>query len=179
MAGPLHLDPTLTKIDPTAFIATTAMLVGAVTIGQHSSVWFSAVLRGDLAPIIIGDNCSVQDGAVVHVDADNPTIIGNHVTLGHGAIVHGCEIGDNVLVGIRAVVLSRARIGANTIIGAGALVTEGMQIPPNSLVVGVPGRLVKPLTLAHQDHLRFVWEEYVRLSQAYKQQRPELDRNAL
>ncbi len=170
------LDRALVKADPTVFVANTATLVGDITLGKNSSVWFSAVLRGDLAPIIVGENCSVQDGAVIHVDDHNPTIIGDNVTIGHGAIVHGCTIGDNVLIGIRAVVLSYARIGANSIIGACALVTEGMEVPPNSLVVGVPGKIVKSLTPDHHEHMRFMWKEYVRLARAYKQRRADLDR---
>jgi carbonic anhydrase/acetyltransferase-like protein (isoleucine patch superfamily) len=101
-----HLDSTLSRVHPTAFVAHTATLVGDVTIGQNSSVWFSAVIRADLASVVIGDNCSIQDGAVIHVDVDAPTVIGNQVTVGHGAIAHGCEIGDNVLIGIRSVVLA-------------------------------------------------------------------------
>ncbi len=170
-----HLDPSLVRVAPTAFVATTAVLIGNVTIGPQSSVWFGAVLRGDLAPILIGANCSVQDGVVIHVDDHNPTHIGDHVTIGHGAVVHGCEVGNHVLIGIRAVVLSGAKIGAHSIIGAGAVVTENMAIPPHSLVVGVPGRITRSITAAHRDATRFMWEEYVALSRAYKQQRPELD----
>ncbi|GIX46401.1 MAG: gamma carbonic anhydrase family protein [Candidatus Tectimicrobiota bacterium] len=173
--APLRLEPALLKVHATAFVAHTATLVGDVTLGEDSSVWFGAVLRGDLAPIVVGDRCSVQDGAVVHVDADQPTVIGNDVVIGHGAVVHGCRIGDGVLVGIRAVVLSRARIGANSIIGACALVPEGMEVPPNSLVVGVPGRIVRGLTPEQRARVRAMGEEYVRLTRAYKRQRPDLD----
>lgn len=172
---PFNLDKGLDKVDPTAFIANTATVVGDVSLGKHSSVWFSAVMRADLAPIIVGDNCSIQDGAIIHVDDENPTRIGHNVTIGHGAIIHGCEIDDNVLIGIRAVILSGARIGAHCIIGACALVTEGMQVPPHSLVLGVPGRVVKNLTEEHQVYHRHTWEEYVALTQAYKHHRQNLD----
>jgi carbonic anhydrase/acetyltransferase-like protein (isoleucine patch superfamily) len=126
--------------------------------------------------VTIGDNCSVQDGAVIHVDEDAPTVIGNQVTIGHGAIVHGCEIGDNVLIGIRSVVLSGAQIASNCIIGACTLITEGMRIPANSLVVGTPGKVIKTVTVEHERHLRYMWEEYVSLSRAYKDARCDLDR---
>lgn len=171
-----YLDRTLVQVHPTAFVARSAMLVGDVTIGQNSSVWFSAVIRGDLASVTIGDNCSVQDGAVIHVDADAPTVVGDRVTIGHGAVVHGCEIGDNVLIGIRAVVLSGAHIAANCVIGACALITEGMHIPANSVVVGTPGKVIKTVTPEHEGHLRYMWEEYVALSRAYKDRRGDLDR---
>lgn len=172
------LAPHLLHIASTAFIAATAVLVGDVTVGEQSSIWFGAVLRGDLAPIRIGANCSVQDGAVIHVDDHNPVLIGNHVTIGHGAVVHGCEIADHVLIGIRAVVLSGANIGAHSIVGAGAVVTEPMAIPPNSLVLGIPARITTTLTAAHHEATRFMWEEYVALSRAYKQQRPDLDQQS-
>lgn len=175
MATPFHLGDPHTDVHPTAFVATTATLVGDVTVGQHSSIWFGAVLRADLAPIVVGTHSSIQDGAVVHVDDNSPTRIGNHVTVGHGAIVHGCTIDDNVLIGIRAVVLSRAHIGANSIIGACALVTEDMHIPPHSLVIGVPGRVVTTLTPTHQGYVQYAQEEYVALCQAYKHHRSDLD----
>lgn len=175
MTRHFSLAPQLLNVAPTAFVATTAMLIGDVTVGDQSSVWFGAVLRGDLAPIRIGTNCSIQDGAILHVDDHNPTLIGDYVTIGHGAVVHGCDIADHVLIGIRAVVLSGAKVGAHSIIGAGAVVTERMEIPPNSLVLGIPGRVTKTLTATHHETTRFMWEEYVALSQAYKQQRPELD----
>ena len=175
MATPFNLGNPRANVHSTAFVANTATLVGDVTVGQHSSIWFAAVLRADLAPIIVGAHSSIQDGAVVHVDEKTPTRIGNHVTVGHGAIVHGCTIDNNVLIGIRAVVLSRAHIGANSIIGACALVTEDMHIPPNSLVLGVPGRVVTTLTPTHQGYVQSAQEEYVALCQAYKHHRSDLD----
>ncbi len=175
MATPFDLGNPLANVHPTAFVANTATLVGDVTVGQYSSIWFTAVLRADLAPIIVGAHCSIQDGAVVHVDAETPTRIGDRVTIGHGAIVHGCTIDDNVLIGIRAVVLSRAHVGANSIIGACALVTEDMHIPPHYLVIGVPGRVVTTLTPMHQGYVQQAQEEYVALCRAYKHHRSDLD----
>lgn len=174
----LHLGNPLDRagcIDPTAFIAQTATLVGDVRVGPRSSIWFGAVLRGDLAPIVIGHETSVQDTAVVHVDDGSPATIGNCVTVGHGAIVHGCTVEDHVLIGIRAVILSRAYIGANSIIGAGALVTEDMHIPPHSLVLGVPGKVVGTVTETQQTYLQHAQQEYVALCHAYKQRRADLD----
>lgn len=121
-----------------------------MSVGSRSSIWFGAILRGDLAPIVIGCDTSVQDTAVVHVDDGSPALIGDAVTVGHGAIVHGCTVEDHVLIGIRAVILSRAHIGAHSIIGAGALVTEDMRIPPRSLVLGVPGKVAGTVTDAQQ-----------------------------
>jgi carbonic anhydrase/acetyltransferase-like protein (isoleucine patch superfamily) len=110
------------------------------------SVWFGAVLRGDVAPILVGARSNIQDNAVVHCDEGYPTTIGEDVTVGHGAIVHAATVGDRVLVGMGAVLLSRCRVGADTIVGAHALVTEGVEIPPGSLAIGMPARVKRPLT---------------------------------
>jgi carbonic anhydrase/acetyltransferase-like protein (isoleucine patch superfamily) len=131
---------------PTSYVAPTATLIGAVTLEAEASVWFGAVLRGDVAPVIIGPRSNVQDLCVLHGEAGTPTIVGAGCTLGHGAIVHGARLGDRVLVGMGAVVLSRAVIGDDVIIGAGAVVAEGRAIPAGVLVLGVPGRVVRPLT---------------------------------
>lgn len=130
-------------IDPSAFVASSADLVGDITLGPHASVWYGCVLRGDVAPIRVGEETNIQDLTVVHVDPGRPTVIGARVGVGHRAIVHGCEIEDEVLVGMGAIVLSGARIGRGSVIAAGALVTEGTRVPPESLVVGVPGRIVR------------------------------------
>ncbi len=135
--------PRIVKIHPTVFIAETATVIGDVTMGKESSVWFSAVLRGDAAPITIGEGTNVQDNAVIHVDEGTPTIIGKRVTIGHGAIVHGATVQDEVLIGMGAIILSNAKIGTHSIIAAGSVVTEGAEIPPNSLVMGVPGKVVR------------------------------------
>ena len=124
------------------FIAPDADVLDDVTLGNNVSIWYHAVVRGDRNSIIIGDNSNIQDNAVVHVSTVDPVVIGKGVTVGHSAIVHGCEIGDNTLVGMGAIVMNGAKVGTNCIIGAGALVTEGKEIPDGSLVVGVPGKII-------------------------------------
>lgn len=135
--------PRVIKIHPSVFIAETATVIGDVTIGKDSSVWYSAVLRGDAAPITIGEGTNVQDNAVIHVDVGEPTRIGKRVTIGHGAIVHAATVEDHVLIGMGAIILTGAKIGSQSIIAAGSVVPEGKQIPPRSLVMGVPGRVVR------------------------------------
>lgn len=130
---------------PDSYVAPGAAVIGNVTLGSRASVWFNAVIRGDNDAILIGDGSNIQDGAVLHVDEGHPLKIGTRVTVGHKAILHGCTIGDNSLIGMNAVVLNDAVIGKNCLIGANALVTEGMQIPDNSLVLGSPAKVRKPL----------------------------------
>ncbi len=133
-------------IDPTAFVAKNATVIGEVHIGGRSSILFGAVLRGDSVPIWIGECTNIQDLVCLHGDAGFPCRLGNRVTVGHGAIVHGAEVEDDVLIGIRAVILNGAKIGRHSIIGAGALIPEGKVIPPRSVVFGVPGRIVREAT---------------------------------
>ncbi len=128
------------------WVADSARVIGDVYLGHQASVWFGAVIRGDNERIHIGDYTNVQENSVIHTDAGIEVKIGNHVTIGHLAMLHGCEIGDNSLIGIGAVILNNAKIGKNCIIGAKALVTEGKEIPDNSLVVGAPATVVKTLT---------------------------------
>jgi carbonic anhydrase/acetyltransferase-like protein (isoleucine patch superfamily) len=135
-----------TRIHPTVFVAETATIVGEVTIYQDASIWFGAVIRGDADRIVIGEGTNVQDGAVIHCDANFPTTIGKRVVIGHRAVVHGATIADNVMIGIGAIVLNGARVGEYSIIAAGAIVTEGADIPPRSLVMGVPGKVVREVT---------------------------------
>jgi carbonic anhydrase/acetyltransferase-like protein (isoleucine patch superfamily) len=149
------------------WIAPNAVIIGRVVLKRNASVWFGATLRGDNEPITIGENSNVQDGSVLHTDAGSPLVIGANVTVGHLAMLHGCTIGDNSLIGIGAVVLNGARIGKNCLIGAKALIAEGKEIPDNSLVVGAPGRVLRPLTedqlamLAESaEHYVFNWKRY-------------------
>ncbi|MGB8648950.1 MAG: gamma carbonic anhydrase family protein [Anaerolineae bacterium] len=168
---PVHLKdkstPRQFKIHPTAFIAETATVIGDVTIAKDSSVWFSAVLRGDAAPITVGEGTNVQDGAVLHVDEDVPCRIGNRVTIGHGAIVHGALVEDDVLIGLGAIVLNKAHIGSFSLIAAGALVPEGMEIPPRSLVMGVPGKIVRPVSDADMEHIQSGAQNYIERARNY------------
>ncbi len=128
------------------YVAESAMVMGSVLLKAGASVWFNAVLRGDREPIIVGENSNVQDCVVLHTDPGYPLVVGNFVTVGHKAMLHGCEIGDNSLIGINAVVLNGAKIGRNCLIGANALITEGKEIPDNSLVMGAPGKVIRELS---------------------------------
>ena len=133
------------KIDENAFVAPNATVIGDVEIAADASVWFGAVIRGDEAPISIGEGSNVQDNAVLHCDEVSPMVIGRNVTIGHGAIVHGATIGDNVLIGMGAIILNGAKIGDNCIVGAGAVVKENADIPADSMLVGVPAKVIRTL----------------------------------
>ena len=155
-------------VHESVFVAPGAVVVGDVTIGEDSSVWFGSVIRGDTERIAIGSQTNVQDLCVIHADPGLPCIIGDGVTLGHGAIIHGATIHDNAMIGIRATVLNGATIGAGSIVAAGALVTEGTEIPPNSLVFGVPGKVVRPVSDAQGERIRSAAEHYVAAARAYR-----------
>ena len=163
-----HLDAQPT-IHPTAFVAPGASVIGDVTLAEESSVWFQSVLRGDLNRIVIGPRSNVQDGAVVHLADDLGTFVGELVTVGHKAILHACTIADEVLVGMGAIILDGAEIGARSIIGAGALVTGGKKIPPGSLVLGSPAKVVRTLSPEEQAGIRVWADKYVALSRAYRE----------
>jgi carbonic anhydrase/acetyltransferase-like protein (isoleucine patch superfamily) len=160
-------------IDDSVFIAPGAVVLGDVRIGAQSSVWYNAVLRGDVDTIGIGPRTNVQDGAVLHADAGSPCLIGAGVTIGHGAVVHGALIEDDVLIGIGAIVLNGAQIGHDCIIGAGTLVTGRSVIPPRSMVLGVPGRVVRSLTDEEMQSIRTAAEHYVEYGAKYKVTRNE------
>jgi carbonic anhydrase/acetyltransferase-like protein (isoleucine patch superfamily) len=156
------------RVHPTAFVDGTAQVIGDVEIGLHSSVWMQAVIRGDVNSIRIGQRTNVQDGTVVHVmHGDHPTVIGDDVTIGHGAIVHGCTVGNRVLVGMGAIVLNGAQISEDCIIAAGTVVTEGMAVPRRSMVMGVPGKVRRPLTDAEVAAILESAANYVRYKQDY------------
>lgn len=156
------------RIHDTVFIAPGAHVIGDVSLARGCSVWFTAVLRGDLAPIRIGEGSNIQDGCVVHVDRGEPCRIGKGVILGHQATAHACVIEDGVLVGIGARILSGARIGRFSLIGAGTVVKEGARIPERSLVVGIPGRVVRRLT-AGEAATHVPWaRRYAELAKTYK-----------
>lgn len=144
----MHLDTQFhhEQAHHTAFIAPGAVVVGDVTLGEQASVWFNATLRGDVESITVGPRSNVQEGCILHADPGFPTEIGADVTVGHGAVVHGARVGDNCIVGIRAVLLNGSVVGENSIVGACALLTEGKVYPPNSLILGMPARVVRELT---------------------------------
>lgn len=155
------------EIHPTAYIFPQVFMSGTITIGAESSIWPMCVLRADTVPITIGERCNIQDGCILHGDPGFPMIMGNRVTLGHGAIVHGCILEDEVLIGIGAVVLNGARIGHGSVVGARALVTEGMQVPPGSLVLGIPGK-VRPLSPEHAERIARAADHYVERKELYR-----------
>ncbi|HVX40045.1 MAG TPA: gamma carbonic anhydrase family protein [Gemmatimonadaceae bacterium] len=160
--------PATVHIDPSAYVHPTAIVTGDVTLGANVSVWPTAVIRGDSDSIVIGDDSNVQDGTVVHVDHGVPTRIGRRVAIGHRAIVHGATIADDVLVGMGSILLNNVRVGSGSIIGAGAVCREGMEIPPNSLVVGVPGKVIRETTPAERERIRKTVESYLELQQKYR-----------
>ncbi|GAA2731335.1 gamma carbonic anhydrase family protein [Pedococcus aerophilus] len=149
------------RIHPSAWIADNATVVGATTMAEDSSVWFSAVVRADGDCITIGPRSNVQDGCVLHADRGIPLRLGAGVTVGHGAVLHGCLIDDDVLVGMGAIVLNGASIGSGSIIGAGAMIPEGTQIPPNSMVLGLPGKVRRETTDAEHEGIRANAQFYV------------------
>ena len=156
-------------IHPTAYVHPAAVVTGDVTLGARVSVWPTAVIRGDTDRIIIGPETNVQDGTIVHVDHGVPTMIGARVGIGHRAIVHGATIEDDVLIAMGAVLLNHVHVGTGSIVGAGAVCTEGMRIPPNSLVLGVPARVVRETTEAERDRIRKTVESYLQLQEEYRQ----------
>ncbi|GFR36903.1 gamma carbonic anhydrase family protein [Insulibacter thermoxylanivorax] len=156
------------KLHPSVYLAPGAQVIGDVSIGEDSSVWFNAVLRGDVAPIIIGRRSNVQDLAVGHTDENQPLIIEDGVTIGHAAIVHGCTIRRGALIGMGAVILNGAEIGEYAMIGAGAVVTEGTVIPPRSLALGVPAKVVRQLNEEDLKHMKNNAANYVRKGKQYR-----------
>src|SRR6266516_5196449 len=147
-------------IGPTVYIAHGAVLVGDVTIGDDSSVWHNAVLRGDINRIVVGHHTNIQDNAVLHLADEYPCLVGNYVTVGHCAIVHACTVGNDVLIGMGATILDGAVIGERSLIGANALVTQKTEIPAGSLVLGSPAKVVRSLTAAEREQLRVSAEKY-------------------
>ncbi len=149
------------------FIAASATIIGDVVIGDDSSVWYGAVIRGDTNKIVIGDRTNVQDNCTLHVDFNAALTIGSEVTIGHNAVVHGCTVQDRVLVGINSVILNKAKIGTGSVIAAGAVVGEGMQVGPYQLAAGVPATIKKQYAADQADHHAHEAEVYIRLAQAH------------
>ena len=154
-------------IHPSAFIHEGAFVIGDVTLGARVSVWPTAVIRGDTAPIVIGEESNVQDGTVIHVDHGVPCTIGARVGIGHRAIIHGATVEHDSLVGMGAILLNRVVVGTGSIIGAGAVCPEGMIVPPSSLVLGVPGRVVRQTTDAERERVAKTVQSYLALQEAH------------
>jgi carbonic anhydrase/acetyltransferase-like protein (isoleucine patch superfamily) len=155
------------RITGGAFAATNAVLTGDVSLGEDAGVWFGCVLRGDDAPISVGRRSNVQDLTMIHADPGAPNRIGDEVTIGHRCVLHGAEIEDRCLIGMGAILLGGSRIGTGSIVGAGALVKEGMIVPPRSLVVGLPARIVRQVTDEEVERIRHSAEGYVRKIRLY------------
>jgi carbonic anhydrase/acetyltransferase-like protein (isoleucine patch superfamily) len=153
-----------------AFIAPTATLIGDVSLQPDSSIWFGAVLRGDIEQITIGRGSNIQDGSVCHTDPNNPCTVGDFVTVGHMAMLHGCEIGDGSLIGIGATLMNGSSVGKNCIVGAHALVTEGKKFPDNVVIMGAPAKVVREITAEDRVALRANAERYVKRAKRYKQE---------
>ena len=157
------------QIDDSAYVASGAVVIGAVKLGPYASVWHNCVLRGDINSIDIGEGSNVQDGSVVHLADDYGVSVGKYVTIGHMAMIHACSIGDECLIGMHATILDGAVIGAQSIVGAGALVTKGTQVPAGSLVLGAPAKVVRPLSDDERAGLKSMADKYVIVSRAHKQ----------
>ena len=155
-------------IHPTAFIAPSASVMGDVTLGAESSVWYGAVLRGDMAPIVIGERTNLQDGTIVHVDTDVPCIIGARVGVGHRVILHGCIVEEECLIGMGSTLLNGVRIGTGSVVAAGAVIPEGMEVPAGSLVMGVPGRIVRKVDDTLRRRIEDTWSHYVEQARAHR-----------
>ena len=156
------------EVHPEAWVATNATLIGKIKLEKNSSIWFNAVLRGDIELITIGENSNIQDGSVLHTDPGFKLYVGKGVTVGHMVMLHGCQIGDDTLIGIGSIILNNAKIGKNCIIGANSLITENKIIPDNSLVVGSPGRVLRKVT---EEEIKAIHENakhYVDGSKKYK-----------
>lgn len=151
------------QLDEPCFVAPGAHLIGDVKLGREASVWFNAVLRADESPIVVGERSNLQDGVVVHTNPDQSCTIGHDVTVGHLAVLHGCRIGDRVLVGMGAIILNGAEVGSESLVAAGTLVPEHRQIPPGSLVMGSPARVVRPLTDEERERIVRAAARYVEL----------------
>lgn len=156
------------RIDPTAYVADGAQVIGNVVLGPRSSVWFNAVLRGDTEQISIGAGSNVQDGAILHADPGFPCVVGSGVVTGHGAILHGCQIGDDCLIGMGAVILNGARIGPGSIVAAGAVVPEGKEFPPNALIMGVPAKVAREVTAQDREQIAAGARHYQERARLYR-----------
>lgn len=157
-------------IDPSVFVAAGAQIIGQVSIGAQSSIWFGSIVRADMDTITIGQGCNVQDGAILHVSHGCPLVLEDWVSVGHGAVVHGCHVEEGALIGIGAIVLDGARVGRQTVVGAGSLVVGGSVFPPRSLVLGQPARVVRELSDEEIEKFQETAKRYAEYAQRYLRQ---------
>jgi carbonic anhydrase/acetyltransferase-like protein (isoleucine patch superfamily) len=156
------------QIDPTAFVAETAVVIGDVVIGEHSSIWYGTVLRGDVHYIRIGNRTNIQDQSIIHVTGgSDPTVLEDEVTIGHRVTLHGCYVESGCLIGIGSILLDGVHVGRNSLVAAGSLVTPRMHIPPGSLVMGSPAKVKRPLTKAELTDLPKFWQNYTKIIDRY------------
>lgn len=167
-AGLVPYDGHTPAVDPEAFVAPGATLVGAVTVGPDASVWYSSVVRADGAAITVGARSNVQDGCVLHSDPDFPVSVGEDVTIGHRAVVHGCTVGDGALIGMGAVLLNGVVVGEGSLVAAGSVLLEGTEVPPGSLVAGVPGRVKREVSDAERERMTSGTASYVARARRYR-----------
>jgi gamma-carbonic anhydrase len=158
------------KIASSAYIDPSAQIIGDVSVGERSSIWPNASVRGDVGPIRIGSETSIQDNCALHLDEGFPLTIGDRVTVGHSVTLHGCTVEDDSLIGIGSIVLNGARIGKGSVIAAGALVPEGMEVPPSTLVMGVPAKPRRPVTPEEQARFREGAQRYVERARVYREE---------
>lgn len=170
-----QLDDLKPTVADSAWVADSAQVMGDVTLGADSSVWFGAIIRGDMDTIIVGAGSNIQDGSILHADHNMPLTIGENVTVGHQVMLHGCTIGDGSLIGIQAVVLNGAKIGKNCLVGAGALVTEGKEFPDGSMILGSPAKAVRQLSEAQLEGLKMSAQHYIDNARRYKTGLTKLD----
>ncbi|MFJ7243342.1 gamma carbonic anhydrase family protein [Kitasatospora sp. NPDC098652] len=156
-------------VDPGAFLAPNAVVVGDVTVAAGASVWYGAVLRGDAESIAVGAGSNIQDNCTLHADPGFPLVVGERVSVGHNAVLHGCTVEDDVLVGMNATVLNGARIGTGSLVAAGAVVTQGTDVPPGSLVAGVPAKVRRELTEEERAGIKANGEGYLLLAEAHRE----------
>ena len=169
MSKPPHVLLEELKLDPTAYVAPGASVVGRVTLGARASVWFSAVIRGDMDTVTLGDESNLQDGAVIHVDEGHPTIVGRRTTIGHRAIVHGARVDDEAVVGMGAVLLSGCSVGRGALVAAGAVVTEGFAVPPGRIAAGVPAKVRGEVGEALRERFARGVDSYIELARLYRE----------
>ena len=167
------------NIHATAFIAPGAVVLGDVTLAARASVWYGAVLRGDMAAIVVGEASNLQDGTIVHVDEGKPAQIGARVGVGHRAILHGCTVEDDCLIGMGSVLLNDVHVGTGSVVAAGAVVPEGTRVPPGSLIVGVPARVARRVDDALRQRIRLTWEHYVAEAERHRAGRFPIARASL